>query len=83
MKKELEAIKRLRPNCTFSLVGDDVQDIKWAVPADTTTPTAEEIQAEIAKMDAEPAQLEAAKAAAQAKLAALGLTTDDLKALGL
>ena len=29
------------------------------------------------------AQAEAAKAAAQAKLAALGLTTDDLKALGL
>ena len=29
------------------------------------------------------AEAEAAKAAAQAKLAALGLTTDDLKALGL
>jgi hypothetical protein len=29
------------------------------------------------------AKLEAAKEAAQAKLAALGLTTDDLKALGL
>lgn len=29
------------------------------------------------------AQTEAAKAVAQAKLAALGLTTDDLKALGL
>lgn len=28
-------------------------------------------------------QIEAAKAAAQAKLAALGLTSDDLKALGL
>ena len=29
------------------------------------------------------AEADAAKAAAQAKLAALGLTTDDLKALGL
>lgn len=29
------------------------------------------------------AQVQAAKAAAEAKLAALGLTTDDLKALGL
>ena len=29
------------------------------------------------------AEVKAAKAAAQAKLAALGLTTDDLKALGL
>jgi hypothetical protein len=33
--------------------------------------------------DAELAQAEAAKTAAQAKLAALGLTADDLKALGL
>ena len=35
-----------------------------------------------AKAEAQ-AEAEAAKAAAQAKLAALGLTTDDLKALGL
>jgi hypothetical protein len=33
--------------------------------------------------EAELEQAEAAKEAAQAKLAALGLTTDDLKALGL
>jgi hypothetical protein len=33
--------------------------------------------------DAELAQAEAAKAAAEAKLTALGLTPDDLKALGL
>lgn len=36
-----------------------------------------------AQAQAAQAQAEAAKAAAQAKLAALGLTTDDLKALGL
>jgi|688.fasta_scaffold650672_2 hypothetical protein len=34
-------------------------------------------------IQAAQAKTEAAKAAAQAKLAALGLTTDDLKALGL
>jgi hypothetical protein len=34
-------------------------------------------------MDAEKAQLEATKIAAKEKLAALGLTTEDLKALGL
>ena len=39
----------------------------------------EEEKADLAKR----AEAEAAKAAAQAKLAALGLTTDDLKALGL
>jgi hypothetical protein len=37
----------------------------------------------IAEKIAVAQQIEAARAAAQAKLAALGLTTDDLKALGL
>lgn len=43
-------------------------------------------EAEFAKIESaknEKAQAELAKEAAQAKLAALGLTTDDLKALGL
>jgi hypothetical protein len=40
-------------------------------------------QAKIAAIAAAQATAEAAKAVAQAKLAALGLTTDDLKALGL
>jgi len=38
---------------------------------------------QFAKKAAYEAQAEAAKAAAEAKLAALGLTADDLKALGL
>ena len=40
-------------------------------------------KAKSAERQAKEAQAEAAKEAAQAKLAALGLTTDDLKALGL
>ncbi len=43
----------------------------------------EEIQAELALEAEAKAKAEADKAAAQAKLAALGLTADDLKALGL
>jgi hypothetical protein len=78
MNKELEAIKRLRPNCTFSLVGDDVQDIKWAVPADTVTPTNSEIQAEIAKMEAEQLAIPVEKAALLAKL---GITDDEARLL--
>jgi len=39
-----------------------------------------DLEAELAKMQADA---EAAKESAQAKLAALGLTADDLKALGL
>jgi len=42
-----------------------------------------EYNANIAKMEAELAAATAAKAAAEAKLTALGLTEDDLKALGL
>ena len=42
-----------------------------------------EAAAQAAERAALQAEAEAAKAAAQAKLAALGLTTDDLKALGL
>ena len=51
--------------------------------------TAEELaqyekdKADAANAAAKQAQAKAAKEAAQAKLAALGLTTDDLKALGL
>ena len=44
----------------------------------------EKIGKEAAEKEAKAfAEAEAAKATAQAKLAALGLTTDDLKALGL
>ena len=51
----------------------------------TEAEIAEVIQAQekIALKLEKAAQAEAAKAAAAAKLAALGLTTDDLKALGL
>jgi phosphopantetheinyl transferase (holo-ACP synthase) len=43
----------------------------------------QEQKAKDAEMAQAHAEAEAAKEAAQAKLAALGLTTDDLKALGL
>lgn len=43
----------------------------------------EQDEAEAAQRAVQQAEAEAAKSAAEAKLAALGLTTDDLKALGL
>jgi len=43
----------------------------------------EEAQKQGQQLKAQEAQIGANKAAAQAKLEALGLTTDDLKALGL
>jgi hypothetical protein len=78
-----KAIQFIRPNAEFALndmkiIWHDQQQIE---------PTEEEIaQAWIdyqAKVETDLAAEQAKKAAAEAKLAALGLTTDDLKALGL
>jgi len=82
----IQAIKYLRPTAEFSFTDDDYSTIKWDV-LEGDAPTQAEIDAAIAQIKAE-AETEAeakaaAKASAEAKLAALGLTTDDLKALGL
>jgi hypothetical protein len=82
----VRAIHKLKPTAEFSFTDDDYSTIKWDV-LDGTAPTQAEIDAAIEQVKAEEAQAEAKaeadKAAAQAKLAALGLTADDLKALGL
>jgi hypothetical protein len=62
----------------WTLSGDDIADIVWLT---NDVKTEAEITAAIA--NPLPDKTEIAKAAAEAKLAALGLTTDDLKALGL
>lgn len=81
-----QAIRKLKPNAEFSCITGDYSTIKWDV-LDGDAPTQAEIDAAIEEIKAEEAQAEAtkatAKAAAEAKLAALGLTADDLKALGL
>ncbi len=81
-----KAIQRLRPTAEFSFQNDDYSTIKWDV-LEGEAPTLAEIDAAIQEIKAEEAQAElnkaAKKAAAEAKLAALGLTADDLKALGL
>ena len=84
--KLLKAIRKLRPTAEFSFNDADYSTIKWDV-LEGTPPTQAEINAAIEQVKAEEAQAEVvaaqAKAAAEAKLAALGLTTEDLKALGL
>jgi len=81
-----KAIRKLKPNSEFSYTDDDYSTIKWDV-LDGDAPTQKEIDAAIKEVKADEAQAEAtkatAKAAAEGKLAALGLTTDDLRALGL
>ena len=87
MKEKLAALQRLRPNCEFYLIGENMQDVVWVNPSNTTTPTDSEIDACVAQMAQDvindKLKIEAAKLAAQQKLAALGITADDLVALGL
>lgn len=74
----------LRPNGGWLMVGDDYEGITFV---DCEPITKAQFEAGFAQYDTWQAQQEAdkaaAKAAALAKLAALGLTVDDLAALGL
>lgn len=81
-----KAIKHLRPTAEFSYQNDDYSTIKWDV-LEGKAPTEAEINSAIDQVKADEVKAEldrqAKKAAAEAKLAALGLDADDLKALGL
>ena len=81
-----KAIKLLKPDAEFSFQEDDYSTIKWDV-LDGEAPTQKEIDVAIKEIKANEiteAETKAqAKATAEGKLAALGLTTDDLRALGL
>jgi hypothetical protein len=76
----------IRPKAEWALRGNSLEDLEWLDKLQIK-PTEQEIAAGFAQYDAWKAEQEAeqaaAKAAAEAKLAALGLTSDDLKALGL
>lgn len=71
-----EALQALKPAAEWVLRGDTYDDIEWLDKVQTK-PSQEDVTAKMAEA------LPDNKAAATAKLAALGLTTDDLKALGL
>ena len=81
-----KAIRKLCPTAEFSFIDDDYATIKWHL-LEGNAPTQSEINAAIEQIKADEitakAKAETDKAAAQAKLAALGLTANDLKALGL
>lgn len=86
MSEITKAIFKLRPDSEFSLTNNDYSTIKWD-KLEGNPPTQAEIDAALEQVEADEiaakTKAEADKAAAQAKLAALGLTADDLKALGL
>ena len=74
----------LIPQGGYTLTGEDYDGIQFL---ECEPITKAQFEAGFAQLDAWKAEQNAAaiaaKEAAQAKLAALGLTTDDLKALGL
>ena len=82
----VKAIQKLKPTAEFSFTENDYLTIKWDV-LDGDAPTQDEIDAAIEEVKADEAQAEldraAKKASAEAKLIALGLDLDDLRALGL
>jgi hypothetical protein len=73
------------PNNKWTLNGDDYKGLTWL--SDTPKPSKAELDAQWDEVkeiiESEKQAKIDAKLAAEAKLAALGLTADDLKALGL
>jgi ParB-like chromosome segregation protein Spo0J len=82
----VRAIKKIKPTAEFVFSNNDYSTIQWHI-LEGDAPTQAQIDAAIKAIEQEEAaaEIEAAakKAAAEAKLATLGLTSDDLKALGL
>ena len=84
MAKGYEVLNYLLPQGGWYISGDDYESIEFL---ECEPITKAQFNAGFAQYDAwkaeQDAQATAKKEAAQAKLAALGLTADDLKALGL
>ena len=84
MAKANEVLSMLIPNGGYVAYGEDYDGIQFL---ECEPITKAQFTAGFAKFDAwkaeQDAKADADKASAQAKLAALGLNADDLKALGL
>jgi len=75
----VQAIQSLRPNSQFVITGDDVESIVWHT--DDEPLTKKQVTDEIKRLEAEAAAKVNARTAALAKLAALGLTAEEVAAL--
>lgn len=78
-----DTVKFIRPNAEFVLRGDELEWLDKFQSKPTTKEIEDGLVTYQAKLESDKVKAEAAKAAAEAKLAKLGLTADDLKALGL
>jgi hypothetical protein len=76
-----QAVISLRPNIEWSMDGDDVENITWHTEGVEPLTTAE-VQAEMQRLEQvsvdEVDARAALRASAEAKLAALGLTVDEI-----
>jgi hypothetical protein len=85
MARSYEVLQFLRPQGGYVQRGTEFEDIEFLEECEPFTKT--QFEAGFAQYDAWKAQQDADKAAkkagAEAKLTALGLTADDLQALGL
>jgi len=75
--KLAKALMVLRPNKVFIFNNEDLFSVRWDDPS-VVTPSQEEVDTELARQEQEESDK---KAAAEAKLQALGLTAEDIKAL--
>ena len=73
-------LNALRPGQEFTLNNDDVSTIRWNSDL-VTTPTQVEIDAKTKEILAADAEIKSAKESGKAKLAALGLTAEEISAL--
>ena len=79
-----QAVASLRPGVEWTMNGDDVENIIWHTP-NVQPLTKAEVDAEVARLEAEAVAVVERKAAAKesavAKLAALGLSVDEVEAI--
>ena len=85
MTKAWEVLSMLCPDVEYTLKGNNYEDINWLgqEPAITKKQFTDGFAQYDAWKSEQDANKATAKATAEGKLAALGLTTDDLRALGL
>jgi hypothetical protein len=79
-----KAIQSLRPGAEFTINDEDLSTIVWYTEG-VTTPTKEEVDAEVVRLEAAAQAAIVAKAAAKesakAKLEALGLSDEEIAAI--
>jgi hypothetical protein len=75
----IKAIQKLRPNAEVTIIDNDYENAIWH-NLEGDVPSKAELDQALLDIENEKVT---ARAAAEAKLGALGLTADDLKALGL